>query len=91
MQNRSRRGRYRPVRNARVLNIVLLACVALGDPRPPPPARLEVLEGRVSIEHIQTEIGAPDTSARRTFRISAHLLVPDALGNDEFDFMSAGR
>jgi glycine cleavage system regulatory protein len=37
----------------------------------------------VSIEHIQTEIGAPDTSARRTFRISDHLLVPDALGNDE--------
>jgi hypothetical protein len=36
-------------RIARVLNIVLFACVALGDPRPPLPARLEVLEGRVSI------------------------------------------
>ena len=32
-----------------MLNVVALACLALGDPRPPAPARLEVLEGRVSI------------------------------------------
>ena len=37
----------------------------------------------VSIEHIQTDLGAADAAGRRTFRISAHLLVPNALGNDE--------
>jgi glycine cleavage system regulatory protein len=37
----------------------------------------------VSIEHIQTDLGAIDAAGRRTFRVSAHLLVPNALGNDE--------
>jgi len=37
----------------------------------------------VSIEHIQTDLGPPDAAGRRTFRVSAHLLVPNALSNDE--------
>jgi glycine cleavage system regulatory protein/folate-dependent phosphoribosylglycinamide formyltransferase PurN len=40
-------------------------------------------ERGASIEHIQTELGAPDSFGRRAFKVSAHLLVPDALGNDE--------
>jgi glycine cleavage system regulatory protein/folate-dependent phosphoribosylglycinamide formyltransferase PurN len=36
-----------------------------------------------SIEHIQTELGTPDSSGRRAFKVSAHLLVPAALGNAE--------
>ena len=36
-----------------------------------------------SIEHIETDLGAADAAGRRTFRVSAHLLVPNALGNDE--------
>jgi len=36
-----------------------------------------------SIEHIQTDLGAADAAGRRTFRVSAHLLVPNALSNDE--------
>ena len=36
-----------------------------------------------SIEHIQTDLGAVDAAGARTFRVSAHLLVPNALGNDE--------
>jgi len=36
-----------------------------------------------SIEHIQTDLGPADGAGRRTFRVSAHLLVPNALGNDE--------
>ena len=37
----------------------------------------------VSIEHIQTDLGAIDAGGQRTFRVSAHLLVPNALSNDE--------
>ena len=37
----------------------------------------------VSIEHIETDLGAADAAGKRTFRVSAHLLVPNALGNDE--------
>src|SRR6187549_2336392 len=36
-----------------------------------------------SIEHIQTDLGPIDAAGRRTFRVSAHLLVPNALSNDE--------
>ena len=40
-------------------------------------------ESGVSIEHIHTEILGSAPSAPRTFKIMAHLLVPNTLGSDE--------
>ena len=40
-------------------------------------------EAGVSIEHIHTEIVGTTPSAPRTFKIAAHLLVPNTLASDE--------
>jgi len=40
-------------------------------------------ESGVSIENIQTEIVGSTPSATRTFKIKAHLLVPNTLASDE--------
>jgi glycine cleavage system regulatory protein len=40
-------------------------------------------ESGVSIEHIHTEIVGTTPNGPRTFKVMAHLLVPNALGSDE--------
>jgi glycine cleavage system regulatory protein len=40
-------------------------------------------ESGISIEHIHTEIVGTNASAPKTFKVAAHLLVPNALSSDE--------
>jgi glycine cleavage system regulatory protein len=40
-------------------------------------------EHRISIEHIHTEIVGAKTAGKPTFKVAAHLLVPEALSSDE--------
>jgi glycine cleavage system regulatory protein len=40
-------------------------------------------ESGISIEHIHTEIVSASSTARKIFKVAAHLLVPNALSSDE--------